>query len=112
MKPKSIPLALVLSIVTCGIYAIFWFVSLTNDTNALAVTKTAGGWKAILFSILTLGIYTYYWAYKLGVKDGEISGRASRGVLYLVLSFIGVGFIVAAILTQMTVNEALARKQV
>ena len=89
MKPKSIPLALVLSIVTCGIYAIFWFVSLTNDTNALAATKTAGGWKAILFSILTLGIYTYYWAYKLGEKKDILDGKSSSsGVLYLILMLV------------------------
>ena len=108
MKVRSVPLAIVFSIITFGIYAIYWFVCLTNDTNALAKSKTAGGVKAIFFSIITCGIYSLYWVYMLGVKDGEISGNGSRGALYLILSFFGIGFICASILTQNTLNNAIA----
>ena len=33
MKNRSIPLCIILSIVTCGIYMLYWFVVLTDDLN-------------------------------------------------------------------------------
>ena len=33
VRPRSIPLSIVLSIITCGIYGIYWFVSLTDEVN-------------------------------------------------------------------------------
>lgn len=108
MKKRSVPLAILFTIITFGIYGLYWHICLTNDTNRLARTQTAGGVKSIIFSFLTLGIYAFYWAYMLGVKDGEISGNGSRGALYLVLCFFGIGFIFAPILTQNTLNNAIA----
>ncbi len=110
MKKRSVPLAIVFTIITFGIYGLYWYVCITNDTNSLAKTKTAGGIKAIIFNILTVGIYSFYWAYMLGVKDGEISGNGSRGALYLVLSIFGFGFL-APILTQNTLNNAIEAKK-
>lgn len=111
MKVRSVPMAIVYSIITLGIYSIYWFVCLTDDTNALAKSKTAGGIKALIFTIITCGIYSLYWIYMLGVKDGEISGNGSRGALYLILSFFGVGFICAAVLTQNTLNNAIENRK-
>ena len=43
---RSIALCIILSIVTCGIYGIYWFICVTNDTNVVsghASDGTSGG---------------------------------------------------------------------
>ena len=36
MKEKNIALCIILSIFTCGIYGIIWFISMTDDTVRLS----------------------------------------------------------------------------
>ncbi len=104
MKKRSVALAIIFSIITFGIYAIYWFVCLTNDSNRICPEKaTAGGGLAILFTIITCGIYTFYWHYRLGKKLGEES------VAFLLLSVVGLGIIAWAI-AQSNIN-ALIEKQ-
>ena len=104
VKKRSVAFAIVFSILTCGIYALYWYVCLTNDTNRLSTHKTAGGIAALFFNILTCGIYSFYWHYMLGKKIGEIEKESSSGVLYLVLSFFGLG-IIAWALAQAALNR-------
>lgn len=111
MKRRSVPLAILFSIITFGLYGIYWYICITNDTNTLAKSKTAGGVMALIFTLITCGLYSFYWAYMTGVKDGEISGNSSRGVLYLVLSIFALGFLIP-ILTQNTLNNAMQAKQI
>ena len=102
---RSIPLCIVLSIVTCGIYGIYWFVCLANDLNAVAEEPngTSGG-MAFLFSIVTCGIYALYWMYKAGTQIAKakslrgLSADNSAGILYLILSLIGFGIISYALI--------------
>lgn len=69
IKKRSIGLAILFSIITCGIYGIYWFICLTNDSNHInPEDKTASGGMAFLFTIITCGIYGIYWNYKLGKK--------------------------------------------
>ena len=104
IKKRSVALAIVFSIITCGLYAIYWFVCLTNDTNRLSKYETAGGVAAWFFNFLTCGIYSFYWHYMLGKKVGDIEKGSSSGVLYLVLSFFGLG-IIAWALAQSALNR-------
>ena len=84
MKKRNIALCILFSIISFGIYGLYWFVKLTNDSNTICPEKkTASGGMALLFSIITGGIYTFYWMYKLGQK------LKGSGVLYLVLCFFG-----------------------
>lgn len=99
IKKRNIVLAVIFSIITFGIYGIYWFICLTNDSNKLNPEKaTASGGLAILFTIITLGIYSIYWNYKLGEKVG------GSGVLYLIISLIGFGW-VNCILAQSELNK-------
>lgn len=109
VQKRNIALCVVLSLVTFGIYGIYWFVKLTDESNDVSGTPTASGGKAFLFSIITCGIYTFYWMYKLGEKiDTAKSNRgmesSSSGVLYLVLSIFGLG-IVSYCLAQNELNK-------
>lgn len=92
---RSIPLCIIFWLITGGIYGIFWFIKLTDELNANASTKTAGGGTAFVYSILTLGIYTFYWMYKQGQKVDEINGNigGNTGILYIILTCIGLGII-------------------
>lgn len=101
MKKRSLALAIVFSIITFGIYGIYWFVCLTNDSNTLCPEhKTAGGGLAFLFSIISFGIYGLYWNYKLGQKVG------GSPVAYLILALIGFGWI-NFLLAQSAINKAI-----
>ncbi len=40
MKQRSIGMCILLTIVTCGIYGLYWFVCITDDTNEMAGKMT------------------------------------------------------------------------
>ena len=105
MVKRNIALCIVLSIVTCGIYGIYWFVVITNETNNASghsADGTSGG-VAFLLTLVTCGIYGYYWAYKMGEKINE--AKVSRGlpsdsnlsVIYLLLNIFGLSIITCAL---------------
>lgn len=107
MKKRNIALCILFSIITLGIYYIYLFVSVTNATNKLAPkNKTMGGVGAYLCSIFTFGIYLLYWCYRLGEKEGEMLGKDSSGILYLLLGWVTGGFI-PLLLGQSALNHAL-----
>lgn len=69
MRARSIPLCIILSIVTCGIYSLYWFVVMTDDANRLSQSHNQpSGITALLLTIITCNIYGIYWAYKMGEK--------------------------------------------
>lgn len=107
---RNVATAIILSIITCGIYAIYWFVVLTDDTNTVSgnTGDTSGG-MALLFTLITCGIYGWYWYYKMGEKLDQAAmakgmPAQSRGILYLVLGFFGLGIISYALM-QDTINK-------
>lgn len=105
MTNRNIGLCIVLSIITCGIYGLYWFVVLTNEANYASGHSQDGtsGGMALLLTIVTCGVYGIYWAYKMGEKVSE--AKAARGlvadsnmsVIFLVLSIFGLGIIVEAL---------------
>ena len=108
IKKRSLVSAIIFTIITCGIYSIFWFISLTNDMNKASgrVNDTNGG-MAFLFSIITCGIYSYIWAYKLGEKRDIVANeKSSSNIVYLLLTLFGLGIVVYA-MAQDTLNKAV-----
>ena len=69
IQQRNIAVCIILSIVTCGIYGIYWFIVLSNDTNTVsnAENATSGG-VAFVLSLITCNIYGLYWAYKQGER--------------------------------------------
>lgn len=109
MKKKNIATCIILSIITCGIYGIYWFVNLTDDAARVNEDPNFSGGKAILFTLITCGIYSFYWYYKMGKEIYE--ARTKRGlvssdqsVLYIILAVLGLG-IVNYCLMQDELNE-------
>ena len=61
IQERNIVTCIILSIITCGIYGIYWEICLVNDLNVAADTPndTSGG-MVFLLSIITCGIYMLY----------------------------------------------------
>ena len=103
MRQRNVAVSIILTLVTCGIYGLYWMVCLTDDsTEVTGMGRTSGG-MALVFSLITCGIYSIYWAYKMGEKLDM--ARAQRGVptgslsiVYLVLSLFGLSIITFALI--------------
>ncbi len=94
MKQRSIPICIILSIVTCGIYSLYWFITLTDDSNFLSrQPNPVSGGLALVFTIITCNIYGIYWAYKMGERlDQAYAQRGmptqNQAILYLILELV------------------------
>lgn len=66
---RSLPMWIILSIVTCGIYSWYFLYELARDMNVMCQNDgetTPGLAQFILLSIVTCGFYAYWWYYKIG----------------------------------------------
>lgn len=107
IKQRSIVLAIVFSIITCGIYSIYWMIVLNDDINSAANDPEAtSGIMVFLFSLITCGIYGIYWNYKMGEKVDKIKNdpNGSSKFLFLILSICGLS-IVSFAMMQDTLNR-------
>lgn len=93
IKHRNIMVCIILSVVTFGIFFIYWFICITNDTNEVSShAGDATGVGAFLLSVITCNIYTLYWAYRQGKKiekakaDYEIpASEYNSSIVYLLL---------------------------
>lgn len=111
VEKRNIALSVVLTIVTCGIYGIFWYIGIHNDTKYLSGEVGLSGLQLFIFTVLTCGVYSLYWAYTEGEKLDKLKkdkglNSSNSGILYLILSFIGLG-IVAYALMQDSLNKMI-----
>lgn len=94
VKEKNITLSIILSLLTLGIYTIYWMSEITKDVDIITNNpeKRSGG-MVFLLSVITLSIYPIYWWYENGRliekydEENEIECR-SNDVLYLILTII------------------------
>lgn len=103
VKQKNIAMCILFSIITCGIYGIYWFVCMTDDANEVAQVDETSGVLAFIFNLITCGIYGIYWAYKMGEKiDRAKQNRripsSNTGILFVILYLISCGLITYAII--------------
>lgn len=108
VSKRSIPLAIILSIVTCALYTLYWEIKITDEMNTiLGKTNATSGVMALIYTIITCGIYGIYWLYKMGQNVDEIKGKTGdTGILYLILGFVGLGIVPMALM-QDAINDKL-----
>lgn len=110
IAPRNIALCILFSIITCGLYSIYWMIKINDEVNQLSgePTATSGG-MVFLFSLITCGIYSLYWMYKMGERCERIKHVpvGYTGILYLILDLVGFGIISYALI-QDTLNKAVA----
>lgn len=111
VRERNVALSAIFTVITFGIYGIYWFICMTDEALGLSGEKGASGVLAFLFNIITFGFYGWYWAYKMGErleiakqKRGIDDNSPNNGVLYLILSILGLG-LVAYILIQIELNK-------
>ncbi len=110
IQKRNAALYFVLSIVTCGLFSLYWFCTLNDDTNKVSGHSEAmGGVAALLLSIVTCGLYFLFWMYNMGSRIDEVKVKrglpsGNLGTLYLILSLVGFGW-VAELLLQGELNK-------
>lgn len=119
IKERSIPLAIVFTIITIGIYGYYWVYKLHDEANALSGRREEmHPGLVVLLCIITFGIFKIYWVYTQGEKfRDEANARGSNEaddcpVLFLVLEIAkyfvsGVTSIINLALMQDRVNRIL-----
>ena len=72
-EDRSLLVYILLSIITCGIYGLYFYYCMCNDINAVCAPKERDDANrspnfliVCLLSIITCGIYYYVWLYKQG----------------------------------------------
>lgn len=112
MKKRNVALCVIFTIITCGIYGLYWLVQINNCVNELAdPPQKTSGVIVVLLTIVTCGLYGIYWAYRMGgLLDTALAMRSmptqNRSVTYLILAVIQLGF-VGWILMQNTINSMI-----
>ncbi len=101
---RSIGVCIILSIVTLGIYTLYWMYKINEESAQMSGEPeiTSGG-MLILLSIVTCSIYLIYWSYKMGERFERM--RAQRGgqpgslpVIYLLLALFGLEIVSLAMM--------------
>ncbi|KXB60404.1 DUF4234 domain-containing protein [Lachnoanaerobaculum saburreum] len=109
LERKNIVTCIILFIVTCGFYGIYWLYCIISDINTISGDPDSmSPIVVILLSFVTCGIYLLFWVYKAGAlldQKAVESGRASesRAMIYLILTLFFLG-IVTCVLMQDSIN--------
>lgn len=78
MRSRSVGMCIVLSLVTCGLYTLYWLYSLAEDMDHLTGGHSGGsGGMVLLLTIITCGLYGWYWLYRCR-RRGWISCATAR----------------------------------
>ncbi len=104
ISERNIVTTIILTILTCGIYGIYWMVKINDELLQLSDTEGSSGGTVVLLSIVTCGIYGIYWNYKMGSCVNKLKRGGSNDILFLVLGLLGFG-IVNFIIAQDAINN-------
>ncbi|EFM08576.1 conserved hypothetical protein [Paenibacillus curdlanolyticus YK9] len=112
VNKRGVAAAIILSFITCGIYAIYWFIVMTEDAGKLSGDRDFTGGKHFLLVLVTCGIWNYIWAYQLGKHIDEAQRQhglpvSNNSTLYVVLNIFGLGIVTYA-LAQADINRMAA----
>lgn len=73
MIRRSIALSIFLSVITLGIYGLFWFYSISNQViSKLDYASIDNPAVNLLFLIITGGLYVFWWNYKVSTYLSNI----------------------------------------
>ena len=104
---RSVGLSVILTLITCGLFGIYWFIVLTNDVGRLSGDTSFTGGKHFLLTLITCGIWSFIWSYQLGknvARAQELKGFqvTDNSVVFLILNLFGLAI----------VNLALAQNEI
>ena len=104
VQKKDIAVCIILSIITCSIYIYYWIYTMNEDLEKISPrsSNTSSG-LLVLLGIITCGIYFWYWLYKSGETIDQIKLQrgipsSNSGLLYMILSILGLSIVSYALL--------------
>lgn len=101
INKANIGVSILLSIITLGIYGIYWLYLLLKNTRS--IQKNTDSCTGELLCLLLVPFYSLYWWYTRGEKvKTEFSehnyNSTGNGVIYLVLAIFGLGIVSMSIM--------------
>lgn len=99
----NIALDIVLTLLTCGIYGLFWVARIFRVLNAFLGREKYSFWPWFFLTIITCGIYGLYTLYTVCVDIDAVrveQGKAANpsfAVLNLILAVVGLSIVSQAI---------------
>ncbi len=99
MQKRSPVMVVILSVITLGIYAIWWYVTTKNEMNAKGA-QIPTAW------LIIVPIANIYWEWKFGEGVETVTNKGmSAGTAFLLLFFLGV---IGAAIIQSELNKVAA----
>ncbi|MGM9946709.1 GYF domain-containing protein [Floccifex sp.] len=109
IQKRSVGLYLLLTIVTCGIFGLYWMYCIARDTDTLCQNQTTSPGMVVLLSFITCGVYGWYFYYRtckrlhaLQFSNGYVVPDDS--VIVLILALLSFS-IVSLCIIQSTIND-------
>ena len=99
IKNRNIAVCIILTIVTCGIYGLYWDYMIIQESDYVTGnTSPMHPLLVILLGCVTCGIYWMVWFYQCGKRFDDLAAREGRaggnnGILYLLLAIFELSFI-------------------
>ena len=109
----SIPKYLILTLLTCGLFNLYWNYRQMNACNDLLDDEEFNYWIWLLLLIVTCGLYHIYYQYKMGRAIVEIQNDMNEKVfdtlpiISLIVTILGLSIIVDCI-HQNEINKIIA----
>ncbi|MDY6834004.1 MAG: DUF4234 domain-containing protein [Chloroflexota bacterium] len=100
---RSIPLSVILTFLTCGLYGLYWFVCMANDIKTLRGGSEPSGIRDLLLGIITFGIFFWYCMYQYPRYVSEIQDKkglpaSDISIITLILAIFGLSIISYALI--------------
>ena len=106
IKYRNPVLVIIFSIITLGIYAIYWLVSTTNELRKIT-SSAPNPWYLLLFLVPLVNIFVaiwYYWNYSKAIEEITSFDHVLLFILWLLVS------IAAMVITQIELNKKAVTK--
>lgn len=103
LQRRSVIAVILLTLITGGIYGIYWIYVTTRDLNEFTGDYCIKPGWTLLFGLLTCGLYMFYWWYKINdlvmaaQKKTQRPFRSDNKLLFIVLRIFGLAVINMAI---------------
>ena len=101
---------MLLSIITCGIYALYWIYRATDDSITISELRGTQGGMVVMLSIITCGIYGLYWCYIMDKRLAEVEtkrGLTSKNNTTIYMIFYVLGIVITLALIQNRMNRMI-----
>ena len=93
IKERNIVTAIILTLITCGIYGIYWCVMLAKESVSVKDASDTGLLEIILMLFLPfLGLFLCEKKFAEGCADKGIA-HTDNSILYLILGLVGLGIV-------------------